>query len=501
MSFENEIYSINMANHELTKQDIIVDYHLKKEANNFTYTVIKDGKKLDTIKIIDNPNVRIIFKETGEYTIEFQNYYKDGTTDKISTGKYIIDKDIPVIKTEKDVITVMSGKSLNSKNGVSAYDNMSGDLTHKITTNENELDLKSLGDKKLIYEVKDDAGNIASKTITIQVVRNNESEVLLRQLTAFGVLLVILFIILGYYRTIVIERRIARFSIEPKGKAKNIFEKFLATMDSLIETFAEWLSNFKWIKKYSNRFEKYQIAFHEKSTMIIVAKKFAMSILFFIFSILAFTMKFEIMTLLEMILALLVGFYIIDFVYLFKYKFYKNSVENDLLQAIMIMNNAFKAGRSITQAIEIASTELDGGIAAEFKKMNSELAMGLSIESVFERFSERVEIVEVSYLTSALMILNRTGGNITKIFSSIEKSLINKKKLRLEMKALTSSARMITYILMALPIIFILIITMVSPNYFIPFLDSPIGLLMLIIIILIYILYTYIIRIIMKVRM
>lgn len=501
MSFENETYSINMVSHELTKEDIIIDYQLNKEIDNFTYTVSKDGKKLETIKIVDSSNIRIIFKETGEYTIEFQNYYKNGTVDKVTTGIYKIDKEGPVIKTENEIITLAAGKTFNSKSGVSAYDNMSGDLTSKITTNENKLDFTTIGDKKLIYEVKDEAGNVSQKTITVQVIKNNESELMLRQFTIFGILLVVLFIILGYYRSIVVEKRIGRFSIEPKGKSKNIYEKLLATLDSLIETLAEWLNHFKWIIKYSNRYEKYQVAFQENSTMIIVAKKFAISILFFILSVFAFTIKFEVMSFFEMILSLLVGFYIMDFVYLFKYKFYRDNVENDLLQAIVIMNNSFKAGKSIPQAIEIVSTELDSGIAREFKKMRMELSMGLSLETVFERFSERIEIIEISYLTSSLMILNQTGGNIIKVFNSIEKSLMNKKKLRLEMKALTSSAKFVTYLLIGLPIIFMIIISIVSPNYFLPLIDNPTGLLISAVIILIYILYTYVVRIIMKVRM
>ena len=95
---------------------------------------------------------------------------------------------------------------------------------------------------------------------------------------------------------------------------------------------------------------------------------------------------------------------------------YRNRLENDLLQAIIIMNNAFKSGRSISQAIELVTKELKGPIAEEFKKMSLELSFGLSIDVVFKRFGERVKIDEINYLTSSLSILNKTGGNIIKVF-------------------------------------------------------------------------------------
>jgi len=133
--------------------------------------------------------------------------------------------------------------------------------------------------------------------------------------------------------------------------------------------------------------------------------------------------------------------------------------------------------------------------------MSKEFTMGLSTDEVFERFAKRIEIPEVTYLTSTISILNQTGGNIVKVFTSIEKTLMNKKKLRLELRALTSSAKIVTYILMLLPILFAIAITLISPDYFLPFIESTIGWLCLAVILLVYLLYICIIKKIMKVRM
>lgn len=69
------------------------------------------------------------------------------------------------------------------------------------------------------------------------------------------------------------------------------------------------------------------------------------------------------------------------------FKFYdyvkKKQIEQDLLNAIIIMNNAFRSGRSTMQAIEIVSKELKGPIAQEFKKMHLEISYGLSLDVVF----------------------------------------------------------------------------------------------------------------------
>ena len=164
------------------------------------------------------------------------------------------------------------------------------------------------------------------------------------------------------------------------------------------------------------------------------------------------------------------------------------------------MNNAFRSGRSTMQAIEIVSQELKGPIKQEFKKMHLEISYGLSLDVVFDRFSKRVDSEEVNYITSSLSILNKTGGNIIKVFSSIEKMLFSKRKLKEEMKSLTSSARMISKVLLFMPFVFVIFISILNPTYFASLINTTVGNILLAIIILIYALYAFIVNKVMKVR-
>ena len=165
------------------------------------------------------------------------------------------------------------------------------------------------------------------------------------------------------------------------------------------------------------------------------------------------------------------------------------------------MNNSFKSGRSITQAIKIVSEQLDGAIADEFKKMSLELSFGLELEVVFRRFADRIKLEEAMYLTSSLSVLNKTGGNIIKVFTSIEKTLFNRQKLNLELKSLTGASKIIMYALMIMPILFILIISFINKDYFAPLFTKPLGFIIIGLIVTLYVTYIIVVRKIMKVRM
>lgn len=501
MEFIDDGYYINLSSHEdFTKNDIVIDYQPEETAIKFSYTIIKDGNRSETVFIEDSSIIRIVLKETGQYKIEFTNYYSTDEMKTFTTGMYNIDKAAPVIEFTEDEVNIRMGEDVNFYDYVVARDNVDGDISKSVEIDVSNVDLDSIGKQKVVYRVKDAAGNTTTKTLTINVTTYNEVQNTLKQMTIIGIILVVLFVILSYYRSIVLENRISKFSISPKAKKATIFERIIKVVTGLIEPFADMLAKSTILENYSERYERYQVAFHEKSAMMIVAKKFITSILFFAISLIVITLKLEMMTFLEMILSLLIGFYIVDFIYLFKYHFYRKNVENDLLQAIIVMKNAFKSGNSLAQTIDIVAEELEGDIALEFKRMKFELSMGLSLEEVFERFADRLDLPEVAYLTSSLIILNQTGGNIVKVFSSIEKTLMNKKKIRLELRALTGSARIVTSVLTVLPLAFAGIISLISPNYFAPFFDSGLGLLLFILIVAIYLLYISLVRKIMKVR-
>ena len=234
--------------------------------------------------------------------------------------------------------------------------------------------------------------------------------------------------------------------------------------------------------------------------MKIMAKKVIIGFVYIIFAIVAKLLQGELAKTFEMLIPFILGFYTLDIVYYYKYINYKKKIENDLLEAITIMNNSFKAGLSITQAVELVSKELNGPISKEFNKISTEISLGLDIEIAFKRFSERIKIDEAVYLTSSLSVLNKTGGNIIKVFSSIEKNMFNRRKLENELKSLTSSSKLIMYVLMIVPIVFVIFISLINKEYFQPLFVNPLGIILGIIMVIIYITYIIVVRRVLKVR-
>ena len=256
------------------------------------------------------------------------------------------------------------------------------------------------------------------------------------------------------------------------------------------------------LEKYSKRYEKH-ISYEDLKTttpMEFISKKFVFAFVAVILYLLTKMFQYKPVGIFGIIFSFLIGFFIIDLFIQITYHKKRKQIEEDLLKAIIIMNNSFQSGRSMVQSIEIVKDELTGPISDEFKKIYLDISYGLSLEVVFDRFYERVKIEDVKYITSSLTLLNKTGGNIVKVFETIEKEFFNKKKLHNELKTMTASSIFVFRVLLVMPIILYLVIIILNKDYFSPLYNSTIGILILSLIILLYFFYVLLIRKVLKVN-
>lgn len=231
----------------------------------------------------------------------------------------------------------------------------------------------------------------------------------------------------------------------------------------------------------------------------IISIKILSSIVLLIIFIVMSGLKSILISDFPILIIIIIGYYLPNIYFFYEYKNRKKAIEKDILTTITILNNAYKAGKSTLQGVEIITNQ-DNAIAKEFKLLYKDLIMGLSIDNAFNRLAERTKIKEFEYIATTISISETTGGNIINIFNSIEKTLYNRTKVEHEMKTLTANSKITIKVLIIMPILFILGIKILSPDYFNPLFNNELGNIIIIVILLMFILYIYFINKILKVR-
>lgn len=323
------------------------------------------------------------------------------------------------------------------------------------------------------------------------------------QIIIFAIIVIFIILLIRKENSLKKIRRITYYSLEPlKDDTLSLSERVVKGYLIFVERVRPLVSKSFFLMKISKRYDRY-IKYKNRDrikSIDFITYKVSIAIVVLFLNLIAQVFGFRSFSTISLFISFILGYFVLD-ILLFIYNKRENKrLSADLLRAVIVMNNAFKAGKSTLQALKIASEELPEPICDEFKKMYLDMKYGLSVDTVFDRFAKRVGIDEAVYLSSSLTILNKTGGNIVEVFSSIERTLFDRKKLDEELKNVVEAPKMVVRILFVIPIIFTAMIYILNPDYFSPLIHHPLGFIIIFIILIMFIIYGMLLRRILRVE-
>jgi tight adherence protein B len=146
-----------------------------------------------------------------------------------------------------------------------------------------------------------------------------------------------------------------------------------------------------------------------------------------------------------------------------------------LVDTLIAMSNALKAGFSITQAFETVVKDGENPIAQEFDLFLQQTRMGVSFTDALRNLDERIGSDDMTLVALAIETARKTGGNLTEIFEKIAAMIRERMRIENRIRTLTAQGRLQGIILGSMPIIITILLIVLDRKTMIPFLQSPLG--------------------------
>lgn len=153
----------------------------------------------------------------------------------------------------------------------------------------------------------------------------------------------------------------------------------------------------------------------------------------------------------------------------------ESEFSKQLGESLSVMGNCIKAGFSFQQAMESIAREMPPPISTEFDMTLREIRYGISMEESLRHLVDRVSNKDLDLLVSAVLISAQVGGNLSDIIEIISDTVSDRLKIKSEVRVLTTSGRFSGIIIGLLPVLIILVLMVLNPQYFNSFADSNIG--------------------------
>lgn len=140
-------------------------------------------------------------------------------------------------------------------------------------------------------------------------------------------------------------------------------------------------------------------------------------------------------------------------------------IEAEFPSAIDTMVRSLRSGLSLSDTFRIIAEEGAPAIALEFRRIEIEREIGLTIPEVMTRFSERVPLQGVKYFVTVVSLQSVTGSSLSDTLDTLGETLRQRRILREKIVSMTADARSSALIIGALPFVVVVALLFLNPAY------------------------------------
>ncbi len=139
------------------------------------------------------------------------------------------------------------------------------------------------------------------------------------------------------------------------------------------------------------------------------------------------------------------------------------------------MGRALRAGHPLTAGFKMAADDGSEPVSGEFRRVFEEQRFGLPLQDSLLGMADRVNLVDVRILVTAILIQREVGGNLAEILDNLAAVVRARFTIRRQLRVYTAQGRMTGYLLAALPLILFSLLYMLNPGYMSILFTDPIG--------------------------
>ena len=136
-----------------------------------------------------------------------------------------------------------------------------------------------------------------------------------------------------------------------------------------------------------------------------------------------------------------------------------------------LLVGGLRAGYGLNQAIDTLVQQMPAPSSTEFVRVMKAVSLGVPIQRALKDMATRVGSDDMSLVVTAISVQYEMGGNLANVLESISQTVRERIRITREIQVLTAQQRLTGYILAGFPVFLAVALTMIKPDYFVPFFE------------------------------
>jgi tight adherence protein B len=158
----------------------------------------------------------------------------------------------------------------------------------------------------------------------------------------------------------------------------------------------------------------------------------------------------------------------------------RGKFDEQLGDTLQLLSGSLRAGHSILRAIDAAANESQTPTSEEMRRIVSETSLGRDLLVSLNDTADRMKSEDFVWISQAIQINREVGGNLAEVLDQVNETIRERSEIKGHIKALAAEGKFSAYILMALPVGIVVMLSLVNPGYMNKMFTNPLGWIMIV---------------------
>jgi tight adherence protein B len=150
-------------------------------------------------------------------------------------------------------------------------------------------------------------------------------------------------------------------------------------------------------------------------------------------------------------------------------------IEEQFPDLVDFLARSMRSGNALSISMELIAGESPEPLRSEFLKISREQSLGASLETALQGFIQRVPLVEAQFFVAAILLQRETGGNLAEVLGKLAFTIRERLRLRGHVRVASGHGRLTAKILTLIPIVLVVALYFISPEYMRGLTGDPLG--------------------------
>lgn len=159
----------------------------------------------------------------------------------------------------------------------------------------------------------------------------------------------------------------------------------------------------------------------------------------------------------------------------------RRAFADQLPDNLQVLASALRAGHSLIGALSVVVDDAPEPSRREFRRVVADEQLGVPLDTAITSIAVRMRNRDLDQVALVARLQRETGGNSAEVLDRVAETVRERAALRRLVRTLTAQGRMARWIVSAIPVLLVIIISFLNPEYMKPLFNRTAGQILLVV--------------------